>query len=157
MDNTQCPNHSKVSKPQQTFNYCSASHRHVRKSASGPVALQRDEIELKIALWLAGLWWSEGTLPHNFNHKCCYFNKQAQRGSQAAVLVGRFLRNQLLSVLNGFMYNSWHTEPRGWLAFCEWLIIGGRREFPPIFCQTALIASSFFHKVCRKIDDIYSL
>lgn len=43
-------NHSKVSKPQQTFNYRSASRRHVRKSAAGPVALQRDEIELKIAL-----------------------------------------------------------------------------------------------------------
>lgn len=38
-------NHSKVSKPQQTFNYCSASRRHARKSAAGPVALQRDEIE----------------------------------------------------------------------------------------------------------------
>lgn len=36
--------------PQQTFNYCSASRRHVRKSAAGPLALQRDEIELKIAL-----------------------------------------------------------------------------------------------------------
>lgn len=72
-----CLNHSKVSKPQQTFNYYSASRRHVRKSAAGPVALQIDEIELKIALWLAGLWWSEYTLLHNLNHKCCCFNKQA--------------------------------------------------------------------------------
>lgn len=54
-EKSQSLSHSKVSKPQQTFNYRSASHRRVRKQAAGPTALPRDETGVKIALRLAGL------------------------------------------------------------------------------------------------------
>lgn len=45
---------------------------------------------------------------------------------QATVVAGKFLKNQLLSVLMELMYNSWaQTELRGCMAFSEWPIIGG--------------------------------
>lgn len=50
IEKAKCPNHSKVSEPQQTFNSCVASYRHARKSTACPAALWRDETELTLAL-----------------------------------------------------------------------------------------------------------
>lgn len=148
IEKAKSPNHSKVSEPQQTFNSRVAFYRRARKSTACPAALWEMRLNWH---WLCDWLVYDGQNSHYCTTliKCCCFNKQAQRGSPAAVVAGKFLRNQLLSVLMEPMYNSSaRAEVRSWLA------MSGRKDPSPNL-QSHTVAGEHHLYVYFIWDEIY--